>query len=87
MKCPIDQATLLINQRSGIEIDYCPECRGVWLDRVELDKLLEREQQTSVRESSYERPDDRSQNHGNDMHAHYPQKKRKESFLGYLFDF
>jgi Zn-finger nucleic acid-binding protein len=45
MKCPADGATLLIADRQGIEIDYCPECRGVWLDRGELDKLVEREQQ------------------------------------------
>jgi Zn-finger nucleic acid-binding protein len=43
MKCPIDGATLLMSNRSGIEIDYCPECRGVWLDRGELDKIIERE--------------------------------------------
>lgn len=43
MKCPIDvEVDLLITDRSGIEIDYCPKCRGVWLDRGELDKLIER---------------------------------------------
>jgi Zn-finger nucleic acid-binding protein len=42
MKCPTDNATLVMSERSGIEIDYCPECRGVWLDRGELDKILER---------------------------------------------
>lgn len=42
MQCPIDGATLVISDRSGIEIDYCPDCRGVWLDRGELDKLIER---------------------------------------------
>ena len=41
MKCPNDAATLLMAERRGVEIDYCPECRGVWLDRGELDKLLE----------------------------------------------
>ena len=40
MKCPVDSATLLMSERQGVEIDYCPECRGVWLDRGELDKLL-----------------------------------------------
>ena len=40
MKCPIDETTLLMTERQGIEIDYCPECRGIWLDRGELDKLL-----------------------------------------------
>ena len=43
MKCPIDGTTLQMAERQGIEIDYCPECRGVWLDRGELDKLIDRE--------------------------------------------
>ena len=42
MKCPIDGTTLVIADRSGVEIDYCPQCRGVWLDRGELDKIIER---------------------------------------------
>lgn len=42
MKCPNCQATLVMSERQGIEIDYCPECRGVWLDRGELDKIIER---------------------------------------------
>jgi len=41
MKCPVDGATLLMSERHNVEIDYCPECRGVWLDRGELDKILE----------------------------------------------
>lgn len=49
MRCPVDDATLLMSERSGIEIDYCPECRGVWLDRGELDKILERDAQVSAR--------------------------------------
>lgn len=43
MKCPLDTDTdLVMTERSGVEIDYCPKCRGVWLDRGELDKLIER---------------------------------------------
>ena len=42
MACPVDGATLVMSERSGIEIDYCPTCRGVWLDRGELDKIIER---------------------------------------------
>ncbi|TFD50229.1 hypothetical protein E3T55_10000 [Cryobacterium frigoriphilum] len=42
MKCPTDGATLVMSERAGVEIDYCPECRGVWLDRGELDKILDR---------------------------------------------
>jgi Zn-finger nucleic acid-binding protein len=42
MACPNDGTTLVMSERSGIEIDYCPTCRGVWLDRGELDKIIER---------------------------------------------
>lgn len=43
MKCPVCTATdLLMSERQGVEIDYCPQCRGVWLDRGELDKVIER---------------------------------------------
>jgi Zn-finger nucleic acid-binding protein len=42
MKCPNDGSVLTMSERSGVEIDYCPECRGVWLDRGELDKILDR---------------------------------------------
>mgnify|MGYP000120844749 FL=1 len=42
MKCPIDGTTLVMADRSGVEIDYCPQCRGVWLDRGELDNIIER---------------------------------------------
>ena len=48
MKCPIDGSELRISDRQGIEIDYCPQCRGIWLDRGELDKLIERNAQTQV---------------------------------------
>ena len=42
MKCPIDDTELAMSERQGIEVDYCPKCRGVWLDRGELDKIIER---------------------------------------------
>ena len=49
MKCPVCATPdLLMTERQGIEIDYCPQCRGVWLDRGELDKIIER----SAREAS-----------------------------------
>ena len=83
MKCPNDQATLLITERQNIEIDYCPECRGVWLDRGELDKLIER----SPSGGSYQEhaPIQRSQGYRTDDQYH--KRKKKESFLGDLFDF
>ena len=42
MLCPVDGETLVMTERSGVEIDYCPKCRGVWLDRGELDKIIAR---------------------------------------------
>ena len=73
MKCPVcKDATLTMAGREGIEIDYCPECRGVWLDRGELDKLIER---TGTRPAEGA-PDHR---------AHYP--RRKKSMLREIFDF
>ena len=42
MQCPVDGETLVMADRNGVEIDYCPRCRGVWLDRGELDKIIER---------------------------------------------
>jgi uncharacterized protein len=42
MQCPVDGETLVMSDRNGVEIDYCPKCRGVWLDRGELDKIIDR---------------------------------------------
>ncbi len=42
MRCPVDGETLVMADRGGVEIDYCPKCRGVWLDRGELDKIIDR---------------------------------------------
>ncbi len=77
MKCPSDKSDLVMSERSGIEIDYCPKCRGVWLDRGELDKIIERSEQPQ-QETSYSQ---QSNKHGDS----YPRKKR-ESFLSELFD-
>ena len=51
MKCPIDSADLVMTERQGIEVDYCPKCRGIWLDRGELDKIIERSEAASPRSS------------------------------------
>lgn len=88
MKCPVDNAVLLISERNGIEIDYCPECRGVWLDRGELDKIIERtssdEPSQSPRQTYHPEPRPRHDDRDSERYHH---KKRKESFLGDLFDF
>ncbi len=49
MLCPIDQTALVMSDRQGVEIDYCPTCRGVWLDRGELDKIIERSNESNSR--------------------------------------
>ncbi len=90
MQCPIDQSTLAITERKGIEIDYCPQCRGVWLDRGELDKLIEAGGSDAAREPAYreERPPQRDERYYKDDRSHGNYKKRKkESFLSDLFDF
>ena len=68
MKCPIDDTTLQMSDRQGIEIDYCPDCRGVWLDRGELDKIIER--------SATWTPD-RDRDDGGDREPEKPKKKSK----------
>lgn len=97
MKCPNDQTTLLISERQGIEIDYCPECRGVWLDKGELDKLIEKNASSTSpgqhyssdnyrgNDSQYRQEQDTR--HDSSYRHHPSHKKHKESFLGDLFDF
>jgi len=81
MKCPsCKEHNLVIAERKGIEIDYCPECRGIWLDRGELDKILEKSREA---ESSYRQ--DNSRSHLQSDHYQKPYKKRK-SFIEELFD-
>ena len=53
MKCPNCNVNLVMTERSGVEIDYCPECRGIWLDRGELDKIIERSSQQETNKTPY----------------------------------
>jgi uncharacterized protein len=94
MKCPVDQATLVMAQRNGVEIDYCPTCRGVWLDRGELDKILERsaaETATAVPLREPPRDDRRDERRfrddDDDDYRRDGRPRRRESFLSDLFDF
>lgn len=84
MKCPNCNETLVMSDRNGIEIDYCPNCRGVWLDRGELDKIIERSSQHAP-----SRPTEvyREKQYDNREGDYRYGKKKKESFLGDLFDF
>jgi Zn-finger nucleic acid-binding protein len=87
MACPVDGTTLVMSERSGIEIDYCPTCRGVWLDRGELDKIIERNA-TSVPEPvpQMQQPQQQYQQQPYGQgYGHKPHKRRK-SFLEELFD-
>jgi uncharacterized protein len=89
MKCPVCNVDLTMSERQGIEIDYCPKCRGVWLDRGELDKIIERSTsvspQAQYRESDHEHQDKHHGKHHEDENyrGHY---KSKRSFLFDLFD-
>lgn len=87
MRCPIDGQELAITERQGIEIDYCPKCRGVWLDRGELDKLIERTNQMLPSEAPPPRRYQDDKRSGEHEHGSYGHKKRKKSLLGELFDF
>lgn len=95
MKCPIDSTTLQMSSREGVEIDYCPECRGVWLDRGELDKIIERSAGMSQSHAApqHQMPVHQQysshQGHSHDSHHDddYNKKRKKESFLGDIFDF
>lgn len=88
MKCPVDNTELVMTERQGVEIDYCPKCRGVWLDRGELDKIIDRASE-SVDQESQRRPEqyqDEERYQDESSHGQYKRRKRG-GFLGDLFDF
>lgn len=96
MKCPVDGETLVMADRSGVEIDYCPKCRGVWLDRGELDKIVERSAPQAAPGDRYRGHDDDDDNDhrggpwgGGGRHREEGRRphRRRESFLSELFDF
>ena len=104
MKCPVcTSVNLVMSERQGIEIDYCPECRGVWLDRGELDKIIERtnvqpvEQPVGGNDRNYRPPEqpayqvNQGQPHHHEQRGHgYVQGqpyKKKKSLLAEIFDF
>jgi uncharacterized protein len=87
MKCPNCNETLVMTDRQGVEIDYCPKCRGVWLDKGELDKIIERSAQYEG--GSRKEEGEQYRNYNNDDYTKqqpYPHKK-KRGFLGDFFDF
>ncbi len=93
MQCPTDGTTLTMSERSGIEIDYCPTCRGVWLDRGELDKIIDRSLSQMDQISQPGPPPQTTYTQGHQRPQQYQQgqqqpykRKRKESWLSELFD-
>ena len=78
MECPTcTDSTLVMTDRQGLEIDYCPQCRGVWLERGELDKLIER---------AAAMPQDRFSHRGRHHPSHPPYGRRPKSWLHEIFD-
>lgn len=93
MKCPVcKDVTLLMSEKNGVEIDYCPECRGIWLDRGELDKIIDRarDARDGYRESErqeYRREERRDDRREDRYDARYDKKsKKKQSPLSALGD-
>lgn len=84
MKCPIcSNVDLVMSERQGIEIDYCPQCRGIWLDRGELDKLLDKAIANEKGGSGFQQPavHYKDHKHNDDYYKH-----RKKHWLSELFD-
>ena len=90
MRCPVcGEYELVMTERQGIEIDYCPHCRGVWLDRGELDKIIERAatmtQPRAGDTGGYYEERPRREEHHDDYDYH--RKKKRRGFLDDIFDF
>jgi Zn-finger nucleic acid-binding protein len=100
MNCPVCNVTLLMTDKQGIEIDYCPQCRGIWLDRGELEKLIEKASQSYDSNGYGARPPYRESELGHDSHdshgshgghgrqwQHGQGQGKRKGLLGELFDF
>lgn len=97
MKCPVcPEEKLMMTDRQGIEIDYCPSCRGVWLDRGELDKIIERSAAPAAPQPAPQPQQQQpQQQYQQPQHGHHPgcnqgyghKKYKKKSLLGEIFDF
>lgn len=92
MQCPVcKNVNLTMSERQGIEIDYCPQCRGVWLDRGELDKIIDRAvggaappPESPAPYSTHSEP---YHGHPGAAHGGHYKRKKREGFLSELFDF
>ncbi len=81
MNCPVDNTELKMSDRGGVEIDYCPQCRGVWLDRGELDKIIDRSA------SEWDRAGRGRDEYDRDDHRDERGRRRKRGWLGEMFEF
>lgn len=90
MQCPTDGTVLTMSERSGIEIDYCPTCRGVWLDRGEIDKIIERSLAQAPQQAAPAPPPQQQhsqpqyQERGYDQRSQGYKPKKKEHWLSEL---
>jgi Zn-finger nucleic acid-binding protein len=89
MECPVCKTKLLMSEKQGIEIDYCPDCRGIWLDRGELDKIIEKslsaEYNPEIRNPQF--MESRDKHHDDNHHYPYGSKYgKRKSLLSELFD-
>jgi Zn-finger nucleic acid-binding protein len=93
MNCPTDATVLQLAERHGIEIDYCPTCRGVWLDRGELDKIIDRADTVAAPAANATRGDRHRNRVDDDDDDRYDRryeggghKKKRGGFLSELFE-
>lgn len=93
MNCPNCNVALVMSERQGIEIDYCPTCRGIWLDRGELDKIIEKSSQPEggMNFQPKQQFDNHNRHDNHDMHGNHGQhdyykNQKKKNWLNELFD-
>jgi Zn-finger nucleic acid-binding protein len=86
MPCPVCRVALVMSDRQGVEIDYCPQCRGVWLDRGELDKIIERSRPADAPSTAQPTPGYGRAQPGDGWGQGRGYPKKRKSFLEELFD-
>lgn len=85
MRCPVDGAGLVISERSNIEIDYCPECRGIWLDYGELEKLLDGNRRYDRSHDNHDRHESRDRDNRHQNDERNGRKRERGGFLEDVF--
>lgn len=86
MLCPTCRVPLSMSDRQGVEIDFCPQCRGVWLDRGELDKIIERSEAPTAEAKRAAAPDDYGRSRNDEEYRKRGHHGRRKGFLAELFD-